>query len=112
MTWHVLDAKSIWLKEFASSLSQLVPTHNWCPEIRNFGFWRDWERTNRIADPPLTTIEFPLQRGYARFPISWLTQWHSKMIARLVRRSRVVDRRTTLICTGPFYAPVAEMWPG
>jgi glycosyltransferase involved in cell wall biosynthesis len=111
MHWHILDAGSIWLKEFASALSTLVPTRSWCPQIRNFGYWENWERTERISDPPISTIRFPIQRGYARFPISHLLRTDKDVANRLIRNSEHPDR-STLICTTPFYAPVAERWPG
>lgn len=111
MVWHVLDAGSIWLKEFASALGTLVPTVNWCPETRNFGHWEGWERSDRVTDPPMEVIRFPLQRGYARFPVAQLLPFEKAMINRLRRRVPRPDQGT-LICTTPFYAPVAEQWPG
>jgi hypothetical protein len=111
MLWHILDTVSIWLKEFASALSTLVPTVNWCPETRDFGHWERWERTDRVADPPLEMIHFPLQRGYARFPIAQLFPFEKATVLRLQLRVGRLDPGT-LICTSPFYAPVAEQWPG
>jgi glycosyltransferase involved in cell wall biosynthesis len=111
MHWHILDTGSIWLKEFAAALGTLVPTLNWCPHTRNLGYWEDWERTERISDPPISTIRFPIQRGYGRFPISHLLRTGNAVADRLIRNSEQPDR-STLICTSPFYAPVAERWPG
>ena len=111
MVWHVLDTGSIWLKEFASALSTLVPTVNWCPETRNFGHWEGWERLDRVTDPPMELIRFPLQRGYARFPIAQLLRFEKAMVGRL-QQSATRSDQGTLICTTPFYAPVAEQWPG
>ena len=111
-SWHILDTKSIWLKEFASSLNTLVRTDNWCPEIRNFGSFGQWQEVDRSIDPPLTTIRFPLQRGYGRFPISRVLRWEKTLVRKMLRRSRGSDPCPTLVCTSPFYAPVAEIWPG
>jgi hypothetical protein len=111
MLWHILDTGSIWLKEFACALSTLAPTVNWWPEIRNFGHWEDWETTDRVTDPPLQITRFPLQRGYARFPIAQLFPFEKAVAGRL-QRSAARPQRDTLICTAPFYAPVAERWPG
>ena len=111
MFWHILDTGSIWLKEFASALSTLVPTLNWCPETRNFGHWEGWERTDRVTDPPMEMIRFPLQRGYARFPIMQLLPFEKAVVSRL-RRRVARSEAGALICTAPFYAPVAEQWPG
>jgi hypothetical protein len=110
MTWHVLDVGSIWLKEFASALGDMVPTENWCPQIRNFGTWEDWEDTDPVLDPPLSLTRFPLQRCYARFPLSRWLHPERAIVKRLLRRSN--SSADTLICTSPFYAPIAELWPG
>jgi glycosyltransferase involved in cell wall biosynthesis len=111
MSWHILDTGSIWLKEIACALSSMVPTQNWCPEIRAFGYWEDWERTDQVSDPSIEMIRFPLQRGYARFPVAHLFPFEKVVVARLKRRSAKPEL-CTLICTTPFYAPVAEQWPG
>lgn len=109
--WHILDTGSIWIKEFAVALGRLVPTLNWCPEIRNFGWIEDWERTERVSEPRLEVTRFPLQRGYARFPISRLFPFENGLAMRIQTTSHCPER-TTLVCTAPFYAPVAERWPG
>ncbi|MDP8989498.1 MAG: glycosyltransferase [Acidobacteriota bacterium] len=109
--WHVLDVGSIWLKEFASALGEMVPTQNWCPQIRNFGSCEDWEETDPVLDPPLTMTRFPLQRGYARFPFSLLLHPENAIVKRLLGHSRNAGMET-LVCTSPFYAPIAELWPG
>ncbi len=109
--WHILDTGSIWLKEFAVELGRLVPVRNWSPEIRNFGWFEDWERMDRVADPPLDITRFPLQRGYSRFPVAQLLPFANKVAAR-IRAAAEAPEGSTLICTAPFYAAVAERWPG
>ncbi len=109
--WHILDAGSVWLKEFASALGTVVPTENWVPDIRNFGHWEHWEREEEAADPAVKMTRFPLQRGYGRFPIARLLPPEPGMISRLLRRTRNAED-STLLLTSPFYAPVAELWPG
>jgi glycosyltransferase involved in cell wall biosynthesis len=111
MIWHVLDGSSIWIKEFASALGKFVPVRVWAPEMSSSGLWRREEWEEILQDPPLRIRRFPLQRGYSRFPISWLTQLGPRLSARL---SRECDDavQTPLICTNPYYAPVAEQWPG
>jgi hypothetical protein len=110
MIWHVLDTASIWLKEFASPLSRLVPTQCWVPQIRNLA-WPDYQRQVDLADPKLQTFEFPLQRGYSRFPLAQTGICARSMANRLIRKTADPER-SVLICTSPFYAPVAERWPG
>lgn len=111
MNWNILDTGSIWLKEFASELGTLVPTLNWCPSIRNFGALQNWEKIEQVPDPRLTMLRFPLQRGYARFPITQLTSPAKSIMSHLLRRSKTPEK-DTIILTSPYYAPVAELWPG
>jgi glycosyltransferase involved in cell wall biosynthesis len=109
--WHVLDVGSTWLKEFAAALGPLVPSKFWSPEIRNFGRWEKWERVVQSPNPELEYTRFPLQRGYARFPIGDLLGIAPRLTEMLLRREPD-PKSSTLICTTPFYAPVAERWPG
>jgi len=109
--WHVLDVGSIWMKEFASALSELVPTRCWAPKIRNFGRWERWERQTALTDPRLQFTTFPLQRCYARFPVGELLGIGSHVARRLLDCTPD-PKDSTLVCTSPFYAAVAERWPG
>jgi glycosyltransferase involved in cell wall biosynthesis len=109
--WHVLDVGSIWMKEFASALGDLVPVKCWAPEIRNFGWWENWEREVKLPDPCLRVTSFPLQRGYSRFPLAELLPVGSRLIERLLANTQD-PTASTLVCTSPFYASVAERWPG
>ncbi len=111
MTWHVLDASSIWMKEFSSALSALEPTLAWVPHMSSIGCIQNWERDEVLQDPPVRLAHFPLQRGYARFPISLLSRLGSRQSDRLARKHPDVDS-SPLVCTTPFYAPVAEQWSG
>ena len=111
MTWHVLDAGSVWMKEFAASLSGFVPTVSWSPVIQWAGLAGSWEHEEQLADPALTVRHFPLQRGYHRFPISILVQLGRAQTKRMLRFGENA-RQSPLVCTTPYYAPVAERWPG
>ena len=63
----------------------------------------------RIPEPPLDVCHFPLQRGYTH-PL--LSRWRFDRLqrARMGKVSGTLD--SPLICTTPYYAPVAECWPG
>ena len=109
--WQILDVGSVWMKEFASALSSLVPAISWEPEMTKFGALERWTRVEQIADPPLTVHRFPLQRGYARSPLRWLLPYERKLLPLL--KSHCIDAaETALIVTTPYYAPLAERWPG
>jgi glycosyltransferase involved in cell wall biosynthesis len=111
MTWHVLDIGSIWIKEFASALGGFVPVMGWLPTMSWTGFARNGECEKRSSDPPLIYRTFSLQRGYHRFPVSLLSNWSELQTQRMRRCSENVEK-SPLVCTTPFYAPVAEKWPG
>lgn len=111
MTWHILDTGSIWLKEFASSLGALTPTRSWVPEIRNLGAFLGHERVVALDSPKLEYTTFPLQRGYSRPPLSNSSFLGRRVVQRLLRMTPLAAN-PVLVCTSPFYASVAEVWPG
>jgi glycosyltransferase involved in cell wall biosynthesis len=109
--WHVLDVRAIWIKEFASALGKEVPTIGWLPSIRNAGILERWEREEFLQDPALHILHFPLQRGFARPPITWLAREGSRLSGRLARHSQDIQK-SPLVCSSPHYAAVAEVWRG
>src|SRR5579875_1021891 len=109
--WQILDVGSIWMREFASAMARAQPVVAWWPEMRNLGALERWERVETLAEPYLEIIRFPLQRGYARTPVRQLLPFQIALLKRLRAHSRE-ESRTALICTTPFYAPVAEHWAG
>ena len=110
--WQVLDVGSIWMREFGSALSRQAKTAAWAPVMSRFGVFSNWERTVEVKEPPLRVREFPLQRGYSREPLRRLVRFESAMLERLERATEGAPERSPLICSTPFYAPVAERWPG
>lgn len=109
--WHVLDVGSVWMKEFASALSQFARAKSWTPDISSVGAFVNREREESWRQPPLEITHFPLQRGYSRFPFSLLADLGRRQSRRLLTHS-TDPKCSTLICTTPYYAPVAERWPG
>jgi hypothetical protein len=67
------------------------------------------ERT--FTDPAFRGRTFPLQRGYSRAPISWLAQTGPRL-TQMLCDADADPAASPLVCTTPFYAPVAELWPG
>lgn len=109
--WHVLDVRAIWIKEFASALGGEVPTLGWLPSIRNTGRLENWEREEAIKDPSLCVRHFPLQRGFARAPVTWLAHEGKRLSSRLTRQARE-EKYSPLICCSPHYVDVARRWHG
>lgn len=110
-TWQILDVGSIWMKEFASALSSSIPTVAWEPSMSKIGAFQRWTRSENIAIPHLKVNHFPLQNGYSRRLISWLLPYEHRLL-KLLHAYCDNPRDSPLICSTPFYAPVAEKWPG
>jgi len=111
MIWHILDVRAVWIKEFASALAAQVPTLAWSPRITNEGMFRNREEEMMLDNPQLLIRSFPLQRGFARFPVMPIAREGARITQRLSRRSGNAAE-SPLICTTPHYANVAESWPG
>ena len=109
--WQILDVGSIWMREFASALAEQAPIVAWQPEMVRAGFGVGTVRREQVANPPLEVRRFALQRGYSRAPVRWVLRFERRVL-RLLEGACVEARRSPLICTTPFYAPVAELWPG
>jgi glycosyltransferase involved in cell wall biosynthesis len=109
--WHVLDVRATWVKEFASALAAQAPTLGWCPRITNGGMFRNNEEEITLDDPRLQIRYFPLQRGFAKFPVNLIAREGERLTQRLLRRTENVNE-SRLICSSPHYAAVAERWPG
>jgi glycosyltransferase involved in cell wall biosynthesis len=110
-TWHIVDAEAIWVKEFAAALAAVQPTKTWIPRRSMTGAFENWEREEGIADPPLHVLRFPLQRGFARLPYPLFDGIVSRLAERLAAHSED-PARSPLVCTSPYYAPLATRWPG
>jgi len=74
MAWHILDAGSIWIKEFAFALQSSEDVVAWAPRFSYIGALQTGIREKEIADPRLRVLEFPMQRGYSRPPMSWIAR--------------------------------------
>lgn len=110
-TWQIMDVGSIWMREFASAFTHCADAVSWLPEMRRLGAFERWSRQETIVEPPLQVERFPLQRGYARAPISWLAPYQHGLLRRLRFRTNTPGQ-SPLICTTPYYAPLAEDWDG
>ena len=109
--WHLLDAGGITTREFAAALDRLVPLVCWQPQFRWVPFFRMTASAERLEDPPLDLHAFPLQHGYSRPAVARLSRFAARTAA-LIERHAGADIEAPLICTTPFYAPVAERWKG
>ena len=99
------------MKEFAAALAGMVPTVSWEPRFSAVGSFCARLQLEHIPDPPLNVVRFPLQRGYARSPISWLLPYEKKLLSLILHQNQA-SADSPLICTTPYYAPLAEKWLG
>ena len=109
--WQILDVGSIWMKEFAVALARQTTTVAWEPIMRAAGALERWQRDELLTQPPLTVRRYPLQRGYSHPLVATLLPFERALLPRL-RRSTGDPARCPLVCSTPFYAPLAERWPG
>ncbi|MGI4829919.1 MAG: glycosyltransferase [Janthinobacterium lividum] len=110
--WQVLQLSDALDLELATELARLAPTILWEPDrsclpIR-FGF-REEERG--LPESTLRIRRFPILRGYARAPLSFFARVGPALGARLAKHTPD-PARSILVCTTPYFAPVAERWPG
>ncbi len=108
--WQLLQVSDVLDREFGSALSESVPTLAWEP-MMSYAPWRLSEMDADVTDPPLRVRRFPLQRGYARPWISNTIRLGPSQVRRMLRYTSAANPGP-LICTTPYYAPVAELWPG
>lgn len=92
-------------------MSAQVDTLGWCPQITGTGMFRDSESETKLSNPELRVRYFPLQRGFAKFPINVIAREAERVSRRILKRTEGAAD-SVLICTSPHYAPVAERWPG
>lgn len=112
--WHYLQISDALDREFVSGLSHFVPVLGWEPTMSFTGFLSSkgkGESERMHHDPPLQIRSFPMQKGYYKPPFSWIARIGTRVTSRVKRRSKD-PRNTPLICSTPYYAPVAEQWPG
>ena len=118
--WHLLQVSDVLDTEFASALAELVPVLAWEPrrsllpsrirpgqEEERLFYNNSWDQ----QEPALRVRQLPLLRGFARMPISLFARTGPAVLARLLAQTPD-PARSPLICTAPFFAPVAELWPG
>jgi glycosyltransferase involved in cell wall biosynthesis len=109
--WHLLDARAIWVKELAAALARDVSLLGWIPRITWTGCLQKNECSSVNENPHLILREFPLQRGFARWPLRYLIPEGTRIADRLRQRSADASK-TVLLCASPQYYLAAKHWPG
>ena len=118
--WHILQVSDVLDIEFGAALAQVVPggpqaVLAWRPQ-QTFLPGRipaGHEAETLAEDPsPLRIRQLPLLPGFAREPIATLAPTAPRVVERLLAQTPGHPASAALICTTPFFAPVAELWPG
>ena len=109
--WQLLQVSDVLDVEFANALLESVPVLAWEPERSLFPAHIRPGHEEERTEGGLRLRKLPLLRGFARAPMSWLARTGPGVTARLLRQTEDPER-TPLIITVPFFAPVAELWPG
>ena len=111
--WHYLQISDALDEEFTAALARRVPVVAWRPRMEPWAILGGGggELREQRGQPGLTQWSFPLQRGYARAPMRWLARSGPVLRERLLRHT-TDPGRTPLVCSTPYHAPVAELWPG
>ena len=110
--WHILQYSDALDLELATTLARNAPTILWKPDRSRVPLRPNFLETEESV--PASTLKirsFPLVRGYSRAPISMLARVGPELVRRLSRQSPN-PRESVLVCTIPYFAPVAELWPG
>ncbi len=111
--WHLLQVSDVLDLELASALSASVPVIAWEPErtLRALSMRPGAETERIVPDSTLRVRKLPLLRGFSRFPFSVLSSIGPAVIDRLLAQTEKPEE-SPLICTVPYFADVAERWPG
>ncbi len=114
--WHLLQISGPLDCEFGAALSERVSLTGWEPErVHWLPFGNPTVPGSTPAavcnDARLHVRRVPLLRGFARWPFSAFARTGSTVTRHLLAASPRPEE-ATLLCTSPFFAPVAERWPG
>jgi hypothetical protein len=111
--WHLLQVSDVLDLEFATALSQSVSVLTWEPQRSWLPFWvkpgNELEHKDESSSVRIRNL--PLLRGFSKFPFSMVANIGSTLTQRLLHQTPF-PQQSPLICTVPFFAPVAERWPG
>ena len=110
--WHLLQLSDVLDLELAQALAETVSVIAWEPERRLLPVLTPAGNEAEREHPgsSLRIRKLPLLRGYARFPVSALARTGPAVVHRLSQQSDAAH--SPLICTIPYFASVAERWPG
>ena len=109
--WQLLQVSDVLDVEFANALAESVPVLTWEPQRSLLPALTRPGHEHERTDGALRVRKFPLLRGFARPPMSWFARTGPSIVKRLLRQTTDPEH-SPLIITVPYFAAVAELWPG
>ena len=109
---HLLQVSDVLDLELAQALADSVEVVAWKPErTARPGRIPAGQEREELRRTNLRVRNLPLLPGFARPPISWLARTGPTVLARLLAQTPEPES-TPLILTVPYFASLAELWPG
>ncbi len=110
--WYILQMSDVLDLEFATGLAEGGPVTLWEPRGSYLPRWSGLPGEGaKTEHPNLRIVHFPVLRGAARLPFSLAERMGPALLKRLLARTPA-PARSVLVCTTPYFAAVAERWPG
>lgn len=119
--WQMIQISGVLDLELGSALSESVDVLAWKPQRT---FFPHFTKPGAEQEQPYIDSLFPamhggtfrirrlpLLHGFARRPLCWLAPMTPLVMERLLLQTATPEE-SPLICSAPFFAPVAERWPG
>ncbi len=111
--WHILQISDVLDEELASALGQDVEVTGWVPDVTIFSAWIG-TGAKAQTESRLTGFRkqiFQVPKGYARLPRRFRAIFDSRLV-QVLQEGSTSSGSDVLVCTAPYFAGVAELWPG
>jgi hypothetical protein len=111
--WHMLQISDVQDMEMTKALADFVPIIAWKPDrgLKTLYLRPGSESESLVDGSGVRQRTLPVLPGRSRFPISLVDSIVPSIVDRLLRQTPD-PARSPLICTVPYFAQVAERWPG
>ena len=111
--WHMLQISDVLDRELATALGKNVAITGWVPQfsVLQASFGKTSAARSQTVSTGFDTRTFPLLRGYSRLPL-WLATYFAKRLTQRLTAASKAPAQDVLVCTVPYFAAVAELWPG
>jgi glycosyltransferase involved in cell wall biosynthesis len=108
--FHVMDVSNVPVTALTEALSKHVDTTGWAPKLNWFAGGRV-KLSEYVYTARHRRIEFSLQRGYQYNSVDKACGLNRELCRRMANECHEAAT-TALICTSPYWAVLADLWPG